>query len=458
MTSRASRGLPWALLVAPLAIAMAVLLVPTLALAQTSGSDTGAFARALSKGLLVAGAACFGAGFAASLTPCVYPMITITVSIFGAAQAKSKLHAASLSGVFVLGIAALYVPVGVVASLFGKQLGATVSNPWVVGAVALIFSALAASMFGAFEMALPASWNNRLSRVGGLGYRGAFGLGVVSGLVATPCTGPFVTGIATWLLESRNIALGVYAMFMFSLGLGLLFFIVGTFASHLPKAGAWMMGIKWGSGVALAYLALAYVRDISPRLQKLIQPGVVFGAIAIAVAAVGLVLGLLHIAAERRKSSLAPYSTKFKLASILPAVAGTYLVFSWAQLSPANADTSAPPIVWANNTTAKSAHERATTEKKPMMIDFGASWCKACKELEHDTFPDARVRAEAMRFVAVQIDGTDDEDDAYKTFTEKYKVIGLPTVVLVDSAGKEAARFTEFVPPAKFRDALAKVH
>jgi len=450
---------------------MAVMLIPAVALAD--GSDTGAFERAMAKGPFVAMGAAYFAGVVASLTPCVYPMIVITVSIFGAKEAKSRWQGAALSAVFVLGIVALFAPLGVASAASGKAFGAALGNPWVVGSIALIFLALAASMFGAFEIALPASLQQKLSGVGGVGYKGAFILGLVSGLVAAPCTGPFLTGIGVYIATKQDMVFGTLAMSSFALGLGTLFFIVGTFAIALPKAGAWMMGIKWGSGVALAYMALSYVRDILPKnvLSKVAQPSTTYAVIAAVIATIGIALGVIHIAAERRKSPIAHLSKPMKLASILPAIAGVFMVITWWNLPKssvipiANATTAggqtagpAPEIKW--ETDEASARNRADAEHKPVLIDFGASWCKACKELEHETFPDPRVRAEAARFVTISVDATDDEDPKVDQLRKKYGLLGggLPVVILLDTSGKEAARFTEFVPPEKFAPALQAVN
>lgn len=429
---------------------MTLLMLPTLAWAGegSSGSSTGQFQDILEKhGAVVAVLASFGFGFVASLTPCVYPMVPITVSIFGATEAKSRLRGAALSGAFVLGIAALFTPMGVVFAMSGKLMGSSLGNMWVVLGLALLFTALAASMFGAFELALPSGLTNRLSTVGGVGFKGAFVMGLVMGLIAAPCTGPFLTGILTVIGQTGKVGLGAAALFSFSLGLGVLFFVAGAFAVSLPKGGAWMMGIKWASGVGLAYMAFAYLRDRFEPIHKLVGHSNTFGIVTGIVFAVGLALGLVHIVAERRKSPIAHLSKPMKLASIIPAVVGAALFVSWFVV-PA-------PIDWL--TSEDQGRAKALTENKPVIIDFGAAWCTACKELEHKTFPDANVQAEAKRFVAIHIDATDDENPETVRLQKKYNVVGLPTVIMMDKDGKEIVRFNEFVTAPKFLAAMKTV-
>jgi thiol:disulfide interchange protein DsbD len=391
-------------------------------------------------------------------------MILITVSIFGAKEAKSRWQGAALSAVFVLGIICLFAPLGVIAALSGKGLGGALGNPWVVGFIALVSLALAASMFGAFDIALPASLNNRLATVGGVGYKGAFALGLVCGIVAAPCVGPFLFGLLTWIATTRDVAIGSAAMTFYALGLGTLFFVVGTFAINLPKAGAWMMAVKWGSGVILAYMALAYVRDALPKsvAAKVAHPGTAYGVIALLLALVGIVLAVVHVAAERRKSRIAHLSKRMKLLSIAPAVAGSFMFVTWFQMPRssvvpvAEAQTNAPEIKF--ETSEPVALARAAAEHKPVLIDFGATWCGACKEIEEKTFPEAPVRAEAARFVVLHVDCTDWDDAEVAATKKKYKVIALPVVLLIDSSGKEVSRFTEFVSAADFVPAMQAVH
>jgi thiol:disulfide interchange protein DsbD len=433
-----------------------VLLIPAIALADDGGSASDGFAGIVAKhGKFVAVIASFGFGFVASLTPCVYPMVPITVSIFGATEAKSRWRGAALSATFVLGIAALFTPMGIISALSGKLMGSALSNAFVVSGLALLFTALAASMFGAFELALPSGLNNKLSTVGGVGFKGAFVMGLVMGLIAAPCTGPFLTGMITVIATSKDVVLGTFSLFSFALGLGVLFFIAGAFAVNLPKGGAWMMGIKWVSGVGLAYMAFAYLRDRFEPVRNLVaHPSYLFGIVTGLVFLVGIVLGVIHMFAEKRKSKIAHLSKPMKLASIVPAVVGCAAFISWIP-QPHDVDPNAPAIAWIES--EDKGRAQALAQNKPVLIDFGAAWCTACKELEHNTFPHPGVRTEAQRFVAIHVDATDDDAPDTKRLQEKYKVVGLPTVIMLDAAGNEVVRFNEYVKPDKFLEAMKKV-
>jgi thioredoxin:protein disulfide reductase len=408
-----------------------------------------------SHGALVAVLASFGFGFLASLTPCVYPMVPITVSIFGATgtERPSRARGAALSATFVLGIATLFTPMGVISALSGKLMGSALSSPWLVLALALLFGALAASMFGAFELSLPAGLTNRLSTVGGVGYRGAFAMGLVMGLIAAPCTGPFLTGLVTVIATTKDVALGTAALFSFALGLGVIFFVAGAFGANLPKGGAWMVGIKWVSGVLLGYMAFAYLREKFAPIRRLVDhPSYGFAAASALVLVVGVALGTVHVLAERRNSRLARWSRRAKIASLVPAVAGTAMLLSWFGLAPPDdGDPNVPAIAWLTN--EEEALAKARAEGKPVVIDFGAHWCDGCRRLDKETFPSTNVRKESQRFVPLRIDLSDDNAESER-IRQKYGIGGLPVLLFLDKRGNEVERLNDFVRPAELVAAM----
>lgn len=420
----------------------ALTLVALLALAVLlSGCEMDAdkFAKAMDENPLYGSLIAFGAGLGTCLTPCVYPMIAITVSVFGAKQAKSRAQAMLLSTSFVVGIVALFTPMMMIAALTGKAFGTALANPWVIGGISLVFIATAASMFGAFEMTLPESWMQRLSGVGGAGYGGAFALGLVSGLVAAPCTGPILTMILTWIGTSRNIPLGAGVGVAYSLGLGLPFWLVGTFAVGLPKGGKWMVGVKSFFGIVMLVVALYFLRNPFPILTRFVQPVPIFGAVCAGLLAVGVLMGAIHLDWSDGEGKLV---TKLRKGiGIAASVVGGFYLIIWFI-------TPKAQLAWLHS--ENEALAMSKQEKRPMLVDFTATWCGACQEMAVETFADPRVMTKAGNFVAVKIDATNDDDPSVTAVMEKYKVKGLPTVLLIDSAGNERKRFTEKVGPERF--------
>src|SRR6266850_2444802 len=199
---------------------------PRLLLGLAGGVSVGTFAVLFLGGVLT------------SLTPCVYPLIPITVGIFGAGQAQHRSRSVALSATYVAGIAAMYSALGVFAALSGKAFGTVLSSPAVVVLLAVFLLALAASMFGAFEIALPSALQQKLTSVGGTGFAGAFGMGLVAGIIAAPCTGPVLAGVLFYVATQRSAVLGFWMLFTYAIGMGLLFFVLGATSLRLPRSGA----------------------------------------------------------------------------------------------------------------------------------------------------------------------------------------------------------------------------
>lgn len=403
------------------------------------------FANALARGPLYAGLAAFASGFLVSLTPCVYPMVAVTVSVFGAKQVSNRVQGALLSAAFVAGIVAMFVPLGVVAGLTGSFAGAILQSPWVIGGISALFLAMAAAMFGAFELDLPSGLKNRLAQVGGSGYAGAFVLGIACGPIAAPCTGPFLTGILAWIAKTQSAVLGAAAMGAFALGLGVPFFLVGAFAVQLPKSGRWMMHVKSTLGLILIVVALYFLNNAFGFLGKLASPSPRFLAISGGMALLGLAIGAIHKSFEGDTTD----KVKKGIGVLVTSVAGTLFIVG--------ATTPKATLVW-EHVALKDARQRAVGAQRPLIVDFGAAWCGACKELDKITFARDDVRQEAGRFLAVKVDATNDEDPEVTATMTDYKVIGLPTVLVFDSQGKEAIRYTDFVEPDQFLTAIKKVN
>ena len=402
-----------------------------------------AFTRALAKGPLYAALAALVGGLGVSLTPCVYPMVAVTVSVFGAKQAKRS-EGVLLSLAFVLGIAAMFVPMGVVAGMTGSFFSAVLQNRWVIVGISAVFLAMAASMFGAFELTLPGSLTNKLAEMGGIGYKGAFLLGLVCGLIAAPCTGPVLTGILLWIGNTKNAGLGALAMAAFSLGLGAPFFAVGAFAVQLPKSGHWMVHVKSGLGIVLVVVALYFLNNTFGFANSLVSGSLGFAAAALLVVVLGVLLGAVH-----REFGEPGLGVKVAKGLGIAFVAGGLFLSVEAAIKPADV------VTWEHQ--LEAARGRAQRENRPMLVDFGAAWCAACKELDKVTFSSPMVAPEMARFVNVKVDATNQDDPAVEAALASFKVRGLPTVVLFDSHGKEAARYNDFIPPERFLPAIKAI-
>lgn len=429
----------------PLPLSLAVAMAAA-SLSSVAAADTGdAFTEALARGPAYAGFAAFASGFLVSLTPCVYPMVAITVSVFGARQVESKLKGALLSAAFVAGIVAMFVPLGVAAGLTGSLAGAVLQSPWVVVGLCGLFFAMAAAMFGAFELDIPSGLKNRLAQIGGTGYLGAFLLGLACGPIAAPCTGPFLTGILAWIARTQSAGLGALAMGAFALGLGVPFFVVGTFAVQLPKGGSWMAHVKSVLGIVLLIVAFYTLNNTFGVLSGVARPTAVILSVSGGLAIAGLLLGAVH----KSFDGLLGDRVRKGVGIALTSLCGT--LFLVAAAAPAQS------LVW-QHVPATQARARALADERPLIVDFGAAWCVACKELDKITFAREDVRAEAGRFVAVKVDATNDDDPAVEAVLSAFQVRGLPTVVVFDSKGNEALRYTDFVGPDQFLRAIKQVN
>ena len=402
----------------------------------------------LAQGSGLAFAVAFAGGVATSLTPCVYPLIPITVSIFGARKAGTRREAIALSGLYVLGIASMYSALGVAAALTGKAFGSVMQDPWVIGFVALVLAAMAASMFGAFEIRLPQSWLARLNTVGGAGKAGAFAMGLVSGIIAAPCTGPVLGAALTYVAAKGSVAFGFSIMFAYALGMGVLFFAIGAFSISLPKSGPWMETVKSVFGVALLAAAALLLAGAFPAARQVFSAARAAVLAAAAAAAAGVLAGALH--ASFGGPALERAAKAVGLALLVGGI-----VYGAGASAARDRARSGEGIAWVGDEAAALA--LAKTEGRPVIIDFWADWCTACKELDKIAWADPGVRVEASRFVALKLDGTDGSD-AFQKASEKYGIVGMPTVVFIDAHGREVPeRVTGAISGEEMREALRHV-
>jgi len=431
----------------------------------TSGIDAASFLE--SGRMFVAIPAIFLGGLLTSLTPCVYPLIPITVGVFGARKAESKAKAMVLTSLYVVGMGLVFSILGVVAALSGKAFGTALGNPWVVSGLAVFLLVLASSMFGAFEMALPSGLANRLNTVGGGGYVGALLMGSVSGFLAAPCTGPVLTGVLAYVSRTQDPVIGGGLLFIYALGIGVPFFLIGVFTVRLPKGGEWMEWVKSFFGVALVALAFGYLRDAFPVIREALEkfanaigkPGGI--ALAVAMVLAGVLLGAIHLSFKAR---IGEFGLKF-LGVAMVAVAVLIRTASGEVRPPV--DHAGHALAWVmtfNAETSGSAEPfdaaiaKAKADCKPVMIDFYADWCAACKELDAKVYTTTEVATESGRFVNIKVDGTADHDVLDKIY-KKFGVAGLPTVAFLDPMGELLTdpKVTGYLSPDKFLGEMKKV-
>jgi thiol:disulfide interchange protein DsbD len=420
--------------------AVAILAVPALAYAAPSEFDA-----LRSRGWLWAYLGVFVAGVMTSLTPCVYPMIPIVMGVFGArGESVTRLRAVGLASMYVLGMGVMYSSLGMAVALTGKAFGSILANPWVIVPLVCFYSALAASMFGAFELNLPASWQGKLSTVGGKGVGGAFGMGLVGGLTAAPCTGPMLVAILAFVGTTRNVPTGFFLLFTFALGMGVLFWVIAAFAVALPKSGAWMESVKSVAGIALLVMGAYFLRPVWPLLVRLASPNLSFLASCVGVAAAGIALGGVHLSFHD-----APRVKLQKAMGVALATLGTIGIVNWVL-------TPKKPLPWRHDPVAALAEAKA--DGKAVLVDFGAEWCAPCKEYEVKVFSDPVVHAEILdRFVPLKFDLTDGSDAALDA-QEQWQAKTLPTVILVGTDAQEKKRLGEPIPtPDEFLAALRQV-
>jgi thiol:disulfide interchange protein DsbD len=425
----------------PPSVPIIVLVVLAAVIFAPGAAHAEAFSDAAGRGALSAFLFAFTAGFLTSLTPCVYPMIPITIGVFGGRGGVPRIHAVALATLYVAGIATMFGTLGTTFALLGRAFGTFLANPWVVVPLALFFFSMAASMFGAFDLALPSGLQQRLARVGGRGFLGAFLMGLVGGLIAAPCTGPPLAGILAYVATTRDGLRGFLLLATYAAGIGVPFWAIAGFSLHLPKSGAWMDGVKSVFGIALAVAGLYYLRVVFSPLAQITGKSAVFLAAAVAVAGLGILLGAVHLSFHARAR------TRLRKAlGIALAVAGTFATINY-MLTPRIA------LKWLSSEAAGLAHARV--RDKPVVMDFTADWCLPCREFEVSVFARPEVAALLEDFVLVKIDLTrEDQDDALPALKDRYSVSTLPAVRFLAPGGQIVGGVDNLVPWSVFRRSL----
>lgn len=327
----------------------------------------------------------FAAGLLLSFTPCVLPMIPILSSIIVGSQAKqvapSRLHAFGLSLAYVLGMALSYTLAGVAAGLSGSLISQSLQNPFVLALTALLFVALAFSMFGFYELKLPSAFENKIlgfsNKLKGGEFLGVFIMGVISALIVSPCVAAPLAGALVYIGQTQNVFLGGAGLFALAIGMGVPLLLIGASAgSLLPKAGAWMTAVRNFFGVLMLAMAAYIVWPILPN--AITQP-------------VNKALGL-------EAASHLPFQRVKNVAELDAAI--------------------------------KNA------KGKSVMLDFYADWCTSCKEMEKYTFSNAKVIAALKDTVLLQADVTEN-NTGDQALLKRFNLFGPPGIIFFDVAGNE---------------------
>jgi thiol:disulfide interchange protein DsbD len=411
--------------------------------AAAAGDDS-TYAAVLGGGFWLAVVSFFGFGLLLSFTPCVLPMVPILSGvIIGAGHTVTRTRGFMLAAIYVLGMAITYAIAGVIAGLSGEMLAATLQSPWVVGAFALVFVALALSMFGFYELQIPAGLQSRLTdasnRLPGGRSAGVFVMGVLSALIVGPCVAAPLAGALLYISQSRDVALGGSALFAMALGMGMPLLAVGASAGAvLPKVGPWMESIKRFFGALLLAVAIYMIAPFLPVWAQML-----------AWAALLIGTGIFLRAVDPLPADARGFHRFGKALGIIALVAGVaYLVGALSGsrdilrplsgLGGSAADSQAAhetPFQRVASLADLDARVRAAAGR-PVMLDFYADWCVSCKEMERFTFTDERVKTRFKDMVLLQADVTANTAE-HSALLKRFRLFGPPGIVFFDREGRE---------------------
>ncbi|MBC7370259.1 MAG: thioredoxin family protein [Bdellovibrionaceae bacterium] len=414
------------------------------------------FAETLAKGGFLVFVLAFLAGILTSFTPCIFPMIPITLAILGNdAEKRSRLQNFLNSCIYVLGIATTYSLIGLAAASSGALFGASLGNPYVLTVICIVFFAMSLSMYGLYEIQVPAFIRQKF---GGRVNTRSFHLttyltGMFAGIVASPCVGPVLVTILTYVATHQNKVLGFFLLFTYAVGMGLIFLVLGLsnqVTRLLPRSGPWMDGVKFILG-SLMLGAFYYYLDL------LVSERWFDAALGAGLLTIGSVFGAF-VAAKKPTEGL---RKGLMLATMLIGVG--YLAVGIFNLRPVieHRYISEEGIAKSNQLEWQPYSEellkKAAQDKKPVIIDFWAEWCAACHELEQFTFTDPEVRELSKNFVLLKFDATKTSSEL-SLLKEKYKIQGLPTLIFYGKEGDwlEGLTLMQFEKAPKFLQRLNK--
>lgn len=404
--------------------------------------------------LIVTLIAFFIGGLLLSFTPCVFPMYPILTGIIvGQGKALTTKKAFTLSFFYVQGMAVTYTLLGIVVALAGAQFQAVFQHPFVLIALSVLFIFLALSMFGVFNLALPNSWQNKLNNLSnkqkGGSIAGVIMMGVISGLVASPCTTAPLTGALLYISQTGDVLLGASALYALSLGMGLPLLILGSSGGKLlPKAGAWMNIIKNIFGLLLLAVPIFLLERFIPEIASQ-------ALWAILVLSAASYFYVANINGKNRGFWFGARSLIIFLMLFVGAKMAYQLVVPSKNTPVAESSTTQKIQHFTQVETIAElqiAITQANSQGKTVMLDLYADWCIACKEFEKYTFSDNKVQHALANSVLLQIDLTDTGAKKNIELMEHFNVFGLPSILFFNLQGKELSqqRITGFMEADEF--------
>ncbi|MFQ3337658.1 MAG: thiol:disulfide interchange protein DsbD [Colwellia sp.] len=407
--------------------------------------------------LLLTLIAFFVGGLLLSFTPCVFPMYPILTGIIvGQGKTLTTKKAFTLSFIYVQGMAITYTLLGIVVALAGAKFQALFQHPIVLISLSILFIFLALSMFGVFNLALPASWQNKLNNISnnqkGGSITGVLMMGVISGLVASPCTTAPLTGALLYISQTGDIVLGASALYALSLGMGLPLLVLGSSGGKLlPKAGAWMNIIKNIFGLLLLAVPIFLLERFIPEVAS----QVLWSLLILASASYFYVANQNHAAGQNPQQQKGFWYGLRSLVIFLMLFFGANLAYQlvFPSNTVASNDVKHPSFKQVTSL-AQLQNEvtNANTQDKTVMVDFYADWCIACKEFEKYTFTDTQVQKALANTVWLQIDMTDFDSTKNAELVRYYTILGLPSILFFDLQGNELTkqRTTGFMKASEF--------
>ncbi len=392
--------------------------------------------------------AVFLSGILTGLTPCVYPLYPLVIAFVGGSNLKRRVDALILSIFIIFGLSLSFSLLGFISAKTGSAMGVITRSPIFLAFVALVFFIMALSMFGAFELKLPSFVLGKIQKRRS-GIFGAFFMGVIFGLIGIPCVGPILVSLLTFVAKSQNPALGFALLFSYAIGIGIIFIPLSLFASLrtlISSTGEVSSLLKYLFGLILLSASFYFLKDAIPS-------NIYFLILGITLIFLSVFAGVFRREEEGLRGKI------LKGAGVIILVFGIFylllsLILFYEENFPITSVSSVSeksPVNWLSS--FEEGKEIAKKEGKFLILDFYANWCTVCKELDRKTFSNEKVIENLKNFVLVRIDVSNGEDEELT----KFNVLGIPTVIFLDSNGNELERFSGFKSPEDFLDIIEKI-